>query len=498
MSTTYNDNNQLNAPKAIENKSGVFQAGVWRPYNDIDEVYSKLFNLDDTPKFTHRNLLVFILIEGEDVPYWFKGGNLKEHLVPLSLGTNVVVVSESEENGTDAISSGWAFTLEGLIADINSRFNESGEPLFTFSQLVSLGGGKTVGKYGNGQTMSFDEKTLPFIMSDISQEGLEPTLTLTSSTTIAFNQTAIDNILNFTKTINSVGATVATAVVEWRRNNTGSWTTLTSNTAAVTFTHSLTDGAFSGSSNGIGNDTQPFNYRYTVTDTAGGTKQVLLNITPAIYVAPTKTISAGSTTRERGNVESSVTSTATRQSSLVPIQTLTLQYSLNNTDWFTLDGPTDVGTSGGALDEVHNDSALVDTNNIYYRLKVIDSFVTSYSSTITINFIYASGLGYRTTAPSTIAHIESDLASNKTLTDSRARTINGVTATDGKKVYYWYRAGAGDLTSIFNGPELVTSAFHKLVAGDITGLNAFGATVTFRVYETNDPDAFVDANLQFV
>jgi hypothetical protein len=35
--TPLNDNIQLNAPKILDNRSGVFSAGVWRPYNDLSE-----------------------------------------------------------------------------------------------------------------------------------------------------------------------------------------------------------------------------------------------------------------------------------------------------------------------------------------------------------------------------------------------------------------------------------------------------------------------------
>ena len=43
MATTpINDNIQLNAPKLLDNKCGVFSAGVWRPYNDLAEFLSSV------------------------------------------------------------------------------------------------------------------------------------------------------------------------------------------------------------------------------------------------------------------------------------------------------------------------------------------------------------------------------------------------------------------------------------------------------------------------
>jgi len=107
--------------------------------------------------------------------------------------------------------------------------------------------------------------------------------------------------------------------LDWRRNGTGSYTSLSTNTGITGFTHTLTDTAF---------NSQAFNYRYRVTDSVGATGEATLNITPTAYVAPTRTLTLTgtntsspetSTSREKGNVESTVSAVITRNSPNVAI-----------------------------------------------------------------------------------------------------------------------------------------------------------------------------------
>ena len=254
---------------------------------------------------------------------------------------------------------------------------------FNANIVVSLsnnldGSIKTLGRYKTGQTIPSNGLTAQQVITLLAQEALAPTLTLTSPTTIAFNQTAISNVLNFTKTINSLGATVATVSLEWRRNNTGSWTVLSTNTALTTFTHSLTDSAF---------NTQPFNYRYIVTDTAGGTATVTLNITPASYVAPSITFSAPATggtvypetdtNREWGNTPSTLQGSWTRNSANVPVSSYTYSVNVNSTSYTTIGTSYSISGSSGSFASVNNTQATSTTTSIIYRVQVVDSYQTT-------------------------------------------------------------------------------------------------------------------------
>jgi hypothetical protein len=221
-------------------------------------------------------------------------------------------------------------------------------------------------------------------------EALAPTIALTSTTTIAFNQIAINNVLNFNYTINSMGATVSTVSLEWRRNNTGAWTVLsTSTTTPSTYTHSMTDSAF---------NIQPFNYRYVVTDTVGGTATVTKDITPVAYVAPSisvivtgASVSTPETNakRERGNISSILTGTITRNSANVPLSTYQLQYQKNGGSWVNIGTTVSIGPGTTAITSTpHNDISLFDATSIGYRAVVVDSYTTTNGAANTVTFLY--------------------------------------------------------------------------------------------------------------
>lgn len=349
---------------------------------------------------------------------------------------------------------------------------------------IALSDGKTFGKFANGDTVPAQGRTAAEVILLASQEALEPTVSLSSPTSIQFNQTAISNVLNFSYTINSLGASVDTVLLEWRRNNTGSYTTLSTDTAATTFTHTLTDTNF---------NTQPFNYRYTVTDTSGGTKTVTFNITPAAYSAPSISISAGTGTRYLGDIDSTISGSVSRNSALVDISSYSIEVSVDGGAYSQIDTDT-LAATGGAY-SYNDSSANVNSTSIAYRVKVTDAFTTTTSGVVTINFYHKNALGYSTGTTITISDLEA--FSGSTLTNSRARTFTGVTATTGNYTYYVYAASAGDLSGIIqDGAAPVLGAFTKLT--DLTGTNSNGATVTYRVYRSNAPAAFTNNSLQFI
>lgn len=256
--------------------------------------------------------------------------------------------------------------------------------VYTDDIPVVLSGGKTLGRYVNGDTIPSTGKTPQEVTILIAQEPLAPTLTLTSPTSIQFNQIAISNVLNFTRVINSLGGTVATASLEWRRNNTGAWTVLSTSPINGSFTHILTDSAF---------NTQPFNYRYVVTDTIGGTATVTLNIIPAAYVAPSITFSAlgivaspeSQTTREVGNTTSTLQGSTTRNSPLVDIASYKFQSSVNGGAFTDLTSDISLAAGGTFFTNLLDSPTTSTTTSVTYRVIVTDSYTTT-STTYSITF----------------------------------------------------------------------------------------------------------------
>lgn len=270
---------------------------------------------------------------------------------------------------------------------------------FLSNEVVSLSDGKSFGKYTTGNIVPSQGKTAKQVIKMALQESINPTVALNSPTIVQFNQTSINNVLNFSHIINTLGANVQSAVLEWRRNNTGSWITLSTSTdSSGTFTHTLTDTPF---------NPHTFNYRYIVTDSTGASTTTTRNITPVPYANPSITINITGNTisspetnlnRERGNINSNITGTITRQSAFVNLVSYTIQYRINSTgNWINIPSFTNVPISTPASFTIpasqHNDTSLSNSTSLQYRITVIDTYQQSISSSVegspqTINFRY--------------------------------------------------------------------------------------------------------------
>lgn len=334
--------------------------------------------------------------------------------------------------------------------------------VFPSNLVVSLSGGRTFGRYATGETIPSQGKTPAEVIRMAIAEPLTPTVSLTSSTSILFNQTAISNVLNFSHVINTLGGTVSSVSLEWRRNNTGTWTVLTTNTSATSYTHSLTDTNF---------NTQPFNYRYIVVDSAGATATATLNITPQGYAAPTMSLSVVRTNstgisgesnikREKGNVGSTLSGTITRNRTNVAMTSYSVQYSTNGSSWTDVPGLSSVTIVGNPSSvsipsTTHDDALLKPSSSIFYRIVVTDSFTTSASGSSTITFYNAIFYG-----PSSSEPVDS----------SSVRSL-------GNKVF------TIDLSNPFilntgNTQRIFTAAFPTNSITNVTDLDALNANIT--------------------
>lgn len=284
-------------------------------------------------------------------------------------------------------TSGYLETRIGNVSGYSKAYtdeqisNISGsESVFNSDITVVLNGGKTFGRYANGDTIPASGLTASQVIELAIVELIDPTVSLNSSpTTILLGQSGISNELTFSYTINNPGATLDTAPLEWKRANEGTWNTLASNPGSP-YTHNDTN---------TPSNSNAYNYRYVVTDSEGSS------------------------------------ATATRD----------------------------------------------------------------------VIFRYGNYFGYSTnTSLTTVAQIEA--LGNQTLSDSRSRTVNNVTAGSGEYTYYAYKSTAGDLTNIIlDGASPILSSFTK--QSDVSGLNQNGASVTYRVYRSNATQAFTNNTLAF-
>lgn len=289
---------------------------------------------------------------------------------------------------------------------------------FTFSApiLVSLVTGRSFGRYVNGDTIPATGKTTAEVMLMALTQEIPPTVTLSSSTTISFNQTAISNVLNFGYTINSLGATATSVLLERRRNGIGSWIGLTNSIVLTTYTDTLTDSAF---------NTQVFNYRYTVTDSQGATNFATFNITPAAYQAPTIALSVIAATksgpetnskREKGNIVSNLSGLITRNSPLVNLSYYQLQYQQNGGTWTNIGGTVSISGSTASISiYTHNDSLLNGSDSIGYRVRVQDVYQLTDGTANSVSFLNMIFYGTASSVPSTSGDVRS--LPNRILTD---------------------------------------------------------------------------------
>jgi hypothetical protein len=282
-----------------------------------------------------------------------------------------------------------------------------GAATFPNDLIVSLGGGKTFGRYEDGDVIPASGLTAPDVITLAVTEPIDPTVNLSSSSSVDFNQTSVSVTLNFSHTINSLGASVASASLEFRRANTGAWTVLsTSTTTPDSFVHNFTDSAF---------NTDQLNYRYTVTDSAGATATATFNINPDTYSAPSISFNVDAVSltgpesdlsRERGNDESNlINGNVSRNETYVDIQTAQWQYRADGGAWQDIDAAINLPAAGGSLSTKNHLPSETTASTIQYRIEVVDDYQTTYSSTITVNFGLLIFYGPSSSVPTTSANV---------------------------------------------------------------------------------------------
>lgn len=324
----------------------------------------------------------------------------------------------------------------GYIGPTGSSF------VFDSDLIAAFGTGKSFGKYLNGETIPALGKTAVQVIQDALVAILAPTINLSSPTTIAFNQTAIGNTLNFNYVINSLNAGPTVANLEFKRSNGTTWGSIFTGTGSCgstcyfgSYYHTLTDTNY---------NTNGFNYRYSITDTSGGTAIAGLTITPASYSTPTISITqiasatAGpetNTKREKGNVGTNISATITRNSSLVGLCGWEFLYSSNGGSYVTtgftgaITGNPASATTGVTLHIPANT-----ISSITYRLTVQDSYQnylgsSAGSAATQINFVNLIFQGPTAASPTTSTEIRGLPLSNRKFVDSgNTFTLNTGTA----------------------------------------------------------------------
>lgn len=383
--------------------------------------------------------------------------------------------------------NGYAWYIVGSETDL---YGISGAGIFFPADLTTaFGANRSFGKYGTNETILAEGKTAVTVIQEAMIAALPPTASLSSSSTIAFNQTAVGNTLNFSHTINALGATIAGATLEFKRSNDIGWTLLSSSIASSgSFHHSYTDTNFN--SNG-------FNYRYIIKDSNNQSAQSGITISPAAYVAPsasitqTALVSSSPETnikREKGNVITNISATVTRNTPNVQLTGWEFIYSRNGgayqTTGFTAP-VSGVGESTNTGITQHNPGNTA--NSVVYKVRIRDEYkdslgssYTDSSAASTINFVPFIFYGPTGSVPNNSAGVRS--VTNRVFQDTSVFTLNTGT------VYTKFVVAMPvpyTITSVFIGTFDQTAAYTDNLqvlnvadyAGNTSSYNVYTASV---------------------
>lgn len=376
----------------------------------------------------------------------------------------------------------------GYIGPTGSSF------IFDTDLVAAFGTGKSFGKYLNGETVPAQGKTAVQVIQDALFAILAPTVGLTSSTVIQFNQTAIGNTLNFNYVINTLNAGPTSGIIEYKRTNGTTWATVFTGTGTLgstcyygSYGHTLTDSNY---------NTNGFNYRYTVSDTYGGTATAGITLTPVSYAIPTATITQTgitltgpetNTKREKGNVKTNISASITKNSPLVPLTGWEFSYSENGGGYAST-GFTGIiaGNPSSASTGVTTHTPTNTINSVTYRLSFTDSYQDYLGSNVktvatTINLVNLIFHGPTATAPTNSNEIRGLPTTNRRFVDAgNVFTLNTGTAYKNFVV----ALPSKTIVSVIDSTALnanITSQY--VLSSGLTYINDYaGNTTSYNVY----------------
>ena len=394
--------------------------------------------------------------------------------------------------------NGYGWYIIGSEIDL---IGASGAGIFFPADLTTaFGANRSFGKYGTGEIIPSQGKTAVTVIQEAMIAALAPTANLSSPTTVAFNQTGITNVINYSHTINALGASIAGATLEFKRSNGTTWATLTSSTAASgSYTHTLTDSNF---------NTNGFNYRYSIKDSNNSSAQAGITISPAAYVQPSASITQTAvvssspetaTKRERGNVLTNISATVTRNTANVQLTGWEFIFSRNGGAYQTTGFTAAVsGVGASTTTGITQHSPGNTASSVVYKVRIRDQYqdyLASYADSTaapTINFVPFIFYGPTGGVPSSSANVRS--VPNRVFQDTSVFTLNTGT------VYTKFVVAMPSpytILSVFQGAFDQTAAYTD----NLQVLNVedyAGNTLSYNVYTASVGTPFDPAENQTV
>jgi hypothetical protein len=192
-----------------------------------------------------------------------------------------VDVNGSGRMDTIYLTSG-IFFQDGTFQDSASVGGGGSGTTFDGDLLVSLAGGKSFGRYLDGETIPASGLTAAAVIELSVVEPIDPTVNLSATpATIETGTAAVSVTLNFSYTINNPGESVSSVSLEFRRGGAGSWTVLSTDTGLTTFNHNFANAS-----------ADQINYRYIVIDTAASTDTATdnVNFSYTVFYGPSSSV----------------------------------------------------------------------------------------------------------------------------------------------------------------------------------------------------------------
>jgi hypothetical protein len=413
-----------------------------------------------------------------------------------------------------------AQTTLASIAAIEDRMVAGGAITFSSDLSVNISANKYFGKYTRGDTIPATGKTVKEVVEMALSESISPTVAVsavTPTSSVLYGQTAGSLTVPVTYTILTAGASAAGSTLEFRYG-TGTWavlsTTLKDDTKgtnqqySANYTHNW-NRLTNSNGPGTGFDTQNFNYRYSVHDTAGAS--ATSSITPYIVGAftdipfssnPSSFYSGGitaaslrtgslgapsgtetNTYREKGNTFTTVNFTLQRQNIYIPLSSYVLQaaewvngsYGAWNTiKTETISGnPTSI-TRGLTYSPTATGASL---DRLKFRVRVNDSYYDGAASapgttkdieSSEIFFDYMVFFGATTNTPTTSADIRG--------------LSSGIVAGSGSGAGGGAGSGAGAIANPFSGLRADNNTkFIVALPDSVTATDIIDSATNFNV-----------------
>lgn len=419
------------------------------------------------------------------------------------------------------------------------------EMIFTNNIMVSIGAGKSFGRYENGQVIPSAGKTPREVIMLAVQEPITPTVSITlnpTNTNTNFGQATKTVNLNINYTINSLGAVSTSAHIEWRRGTSGSWLFLANITNGVslfsdTFLHTIDDTANRFLAT-------PVEYRLIVIDNQnanntnnithvdnGGTnggfrrtmEQNIENTVTGFQIAATNGLQSYETAnsvgnnnglRERGNVNSNITYTVLSNRTNKQLTRVRLQRN-DGSGWQTIRDDSGLAVTSHTVTAHPDITSSSGATNIEYRVVTNDQFVTgdftiaSYASSHgrQVNLRFVTYFGHNlisnesslTRADILSLHDKRIFLNNPTsLTINNIISgLNGVAFNNAFYTYLIYPSTFGMLNVVDILPALDISGAWLPNTTTIDMNSHYGVSGNFRIYRSADPGGYNDVNVRW-